>query len=118
MLQDDYRMYPPNCFIGLLSESAPMREQTMQYCERVWNQLLVLERDAHENERMRSFLLSLIWPSLGWNRELLMGAAEMRWTSLPRVFLDELRHYSMSNGSKLIEDLINEARLQTTTNRK
>eukprot|EP00971_Amphidinium_carterae_P303451 6029843-Amphidinium_carterae.2 len=116
LLQEEYAQHPPNCFIGLLSSSASVRARTLRYCKALWDQLLVLESDALHNVRMKSFLTSLIWPSLGWNRELLMGATEMRWESLPRVFHDELLHYTMSNGSKLIEDLINEARMQTTTN--
>lgn len=101
----------PSAFVLLLSPQVETRAQVLvRLCE-WWRLLNKLETEALANVGIKSFLSSIIFPSLVWVREVLVRLAEVEFQSVPESARQQVLAYgSMLPGTKCVEDSIGHAK--------
>ena len=101
----------PGCF-GALNSPHPEEKQSMlKYLRSVWDMLCKFETLAMENTFISGLLVSMMWPQNQWIHEVLLGAAENDFGSLPTVLEQEVRDtFRCLKSTKIVEDFGNKLR--------
>jgi hypothetical protein len=112
-----YAELPPMFFATLFSHDQDSRTAGLAYARKLWDSLAVAEtrvrnlpqgktRDAAVN-----FLREMLWPANGWCRELLAGAYECDFLTLPDPALEEVEAMTLGPNTTLpIENTANRER--------
>ncbi len=99
------------CFGALHAPLEEDRVAVFSYLEVMWNVLQRLEEISLNDDLYVDVLCKMMWPQSVWVREILIGAAENNFESLPTVALRECVDTSRAfRTTKIIEDAGNRLR--------
>ena len=101
----------PGCFGALHAPLEEDRVAAFCYLKVMWNVLQGLEEISLKDDFYVDVICKMMWPQSVWVREILIGAAENNFTSLPTVALRECVDTSRAfRSTKIIEDAGNRLR--------
>lgn len=96
----------PAKFAQLLSPDAVVVKDALAEVSTWFAALEKLEKDMHSDGEMMDLHAALVWPSLHWNRVLLVGLAEASFKSVPNWVREKLMSLFRGYGTtKCIEDM-------------
>ena len=101
-------MNMPALAFSQLSNDESDRIAGMQKMGELWDRLQELEVEALTDPVAAEMIRDLEWPHNTWCRELLLGAAEANWESLPGDLLAEVQEASIvASTSQVVEHAFN-----------
>ena len=104
-----YTETPPFFFMNSLDPEEGSVPVLMRKVRRWWELLQRLEKEALQDCKLQNFVRGLIWPAMGMARELFIGAEETKWSEMPAPLLQDLRAWSQTVMSTLLNENLNKA---------